>query len=46
MALSTPKSHQRMEMNGTEISIYELTPCMTLVQVSLVHDEQKSNATL
>ena len=41
---STPKT--KMELKGLDFTIHELTPCMTSIQVSMIHEEQKRNATM
>ena len=33
-------------MEGLDITIHELTPCLTLVQISMVCDDQKRDVTL
>ena len=38
--------HKQMETEGLEITIYKPTPCMTLLQISMVVNEQKTEVTL
>ena len=35
-----------MELKGLDFTIHELTPCMTLIQVSMICEEQKRDATM
>ena len=35
-----------MELKGLDFTIHELTPCMTPIQVSMIHEEQKKDATV
>ena len=45
-ALSRVNPLDKMELKGLDFSIHELTPCMTLIQVSMIHEEQKKDATM
>ena len=45
-ALSRVNPQDKMELKGLDFTIHELTPCMTPIQVSRIHEEQKKDATL
>ena len=36
----------KMELKGLDFIMHELTPCMTPVQMSMIHAEQKKDATM
>ena len=37
---------KKMEIKDLNMTIYELIPCMTLAQMSMVYDKQKKDVTL
>ena len=40
-------NHQnKMELKGLDFTIYKLTPCMTLTQMSMIHAKQNKDATM
>ena len=45
-ALSRVNPQDKMELNGLDSTIHELTPCMTSIWVSMIHEEQKKDATM
>ena len=45
-ALSRVNPQYKMELKGLDFTIHELTPCMTLIHVSMICEEQKKDATL
>ena len=45
-ALSRVNLQDKMELERLDFTIHELTPCMTLIQVSRICEEQKQDATL
>ena len=44
--LSRVNPQDKMELKGLDFTIHELTPCITLIQVSMIHEEQKKDTTL
>ena len=44
--LSRVNPQDKMELKGLDFTIYELTPCMTLMQVSMIWKEQKKDTTM
>ena len=45
-ALSRVNPQDKIELKGLDFTIHELTPCMTLIQVSMICEEQKKDATM
>ena len=45
-ALSRVNRQDKMELKGLDFTIHELTPCMTLIKVSMICEEEKIDATM
>ena len=45
-ALSRVNHQDKMELKGLDFTIHALTPCMTVIQVSMICEEQKKDATM
>ena len=44
--LNRVSPQDKMELKGLDFTIHELTPCMTPIQVSMIHEEQKKDTTM
>ena len=45
-ALSRVNPQDKVELKGLHFTMHELTPCMTPIWVSMIHEEQKKDATM